>query len=123
MEAAAARLAEEAKNMALGVGRAGPLAVEQVDGAGRIEAERKRPAAARQRQGDVAQGAVAADRADMARLGADMDGEAGPAFGKDHRGAARLETGLQRGEPARAMAAGGAVVEELDGRARHRRSL
>jgi hypothetical protein len=93
------------------------LAVEKVDRAGGIDAERKRPAAAGQSERDMAQGAVAADRADVAHVLADVDRMGRAAFGEQHLRPLRLEPGLKRGEPVRAMAAGRAVVEELDGRA------
>jgi hypothetical protein len=121
MQPPALHIAEQAQGVPLRVGGKGTLAVEEVDGAGGIEAERQRPPAPRQRERDVAQGAVAADRADMAGLATDLDLEAGAAFGEDHARALRLEPRAQCVEPARAMAAGGAVVEELDNRARHRR--
>ena len=114
MKPPAFRIAEQAQCLTLRVGGKRPLAVEEVDGAGRIEAERQRPAAARQGQRDVAQSAVPADRADMAGVATDLDVAARPAFGEDDPRASRLEAVAKRLEPPPAMAASDGVVEELD---------
>src|SRR3546814_6712809 len=83
--------AECPPGMSGGIGRRGEFAVEQIDRAAGIDAKRQRPAAAREGQRDMADGAVAADGADMARILIDRQGETGAAFRQDDAGAAGLE--------------------------------
>ena len=119
MERSAPVLAEQPKRVAGRVEREEPLAVDEVDGAGRVDAERQPPPAARQRQGDVAQGAVPADRADVAGLLSDLDRMGRAAFGQEELSRPDLDpAGV--GSPAR-HGRRGAVLEELDGGARHGR--
>src|SRR3546814_13243557 len=79
--------AECPPGMSGGIGRRGEFAVEQIDRAAGIDAKRQRPAAAREGQRDMADGAVAADGADTARILIDRPGETGAPFPQDYGGA------------------------------------
>src|SRR3546814_7872802 len=113
--------AECPPGMSGGIGRRGEFAVEQIDRAAWIDAKRQRPAAAREGQRDMADSAVAADGADMARILIDRQGETGAAFRQDDAGAAGLESQAQRRQPLRTMPPRRRIVDQLDDLARARR--